>query len=126
MEEDYKPPTTTDPRVVKITLLGGFIGLPMGLALFDKRASELKILEVSTVNLEGGHLESPLLNMLEPEHGYETSVFIESCRFFSIFDQKYDTLEEAKEGHDKIVAKLNEGTLPLMIYIKQYSVRTKE
>jgi hypothetical protein len=78
--------------------------------------------EISTVCLEGGHLEDPL-GWCEPEHGYETMVFLDGCWFFSVFTQKYKTRKQAAMGHDSIIGRLLSGTLPLAIPLGYYSAR---
>jgi hypothetical protein len=109
----------TNPRVVKESIIRGTFFIPMGLRLFQ-REEHPRAIEVSTVCLEGGHLEAPIPGMLDAEHGYETMVFFAGCSFFGLFDQHYDTREEALRGHDAIVQKLLARELPLAIRIQHY------
>ena len=112
-----------NPRIIAKSKLEGFFGLPIGLRFLQREAGELpKWIEVSTVCLEGGHLEDPL-GICEPEHGYETMVFLEDCSFFSVFTAHYETREQAEEGHRSAIEKLIDGELPLAIQLKYYYAR---
>ena len=107
-------------RIINRTTVKGIFGLPIGIKFLSHEFGDYpKSVEVSTVCLEGAHLEDPLA-ICEPQHGYETMVFLEGCTFFSIFTAKYATHEEAANGHDAIVEKLTAGKLSLAIPLGYY------
>lgn len=108
-------------RIVERTKVAGVFAIPLGIAFLNhERGDYPKWVEVSTVCLEGGHLEDPL-HMCEPEHGYETMVFLEGCSFFSLFTAKYETRDEAADGHQSTVRRLLSGDLPLAIPLRYYN-----
>lgn len=109
-------------RVVSSTTVKGAFALPLGIRFLGHEVCDHpKSVDVSTVCLEGGQLEDPL-GILAPEHGYETMVFLEGCSFFSLFTAKYETREQAADGHKEVVAKLLSRELPLSIPLPYYSV----
>lgn len=113
----------TNPRVLKVSTIRGMFPIPIGLQLFRREPGDHpRIVEVSTVCLEGGHLESPIRGMLDAEHGYETMVFFQGCSLFGIYQQHYDTRVEALRGHKTAVRKLLAGNLPLSIQLSHYVV----
>jgi hypothetical protein len=99
---------------------GGFY-LPMGLRLFQNDPYEPRpALIVSTVRLDGAHLEAIRPGMIEPETGFETMVFFEECRFFDLYAEHYETREQAATGHADVVKRLREKSLPLTIKITNF------
>lgn len=99
------------PRCVNADELNGCISFPIGLAFLDSITPRKKLV-VSTVALDGVHLEDPL-GWCEPETGFETMVFVDGCTFFSVFTQRYKNREDAAAGHADILARLTAGTLQL-------------
>ncbi|GAC1530502.1 MAG: hypothetical protein NVS2B16_37410 [Chloroflexota bacterium] len=108
-------------RIVKHTTLEGVFAFPIGVTFLNRTSA--KSVEISTVCLEGGHLEDPL-GILEPEHGYETMVFPDGSRLLAVASRKYDTREKADEGHDEIVGQILEGKLPLAVPIQYFCAAT--
>lgn len=107
-------------RIVKRSFIRGFFMLPMGLNLYRREAgSGSEFIEVSTVCLENGHLEDPL-GICEPEHGYETMVFLDGCSFFSLYTAKYKTRRQALAGHRSAIKQLLAEKLPLAIELNHY------
>lgn len=105
------------PRQVARTTLEGFFPIPIGIRFLDREVGISgwpKTVVVSTVQVDGGHLEDPL-NICDPETGYETMTFLDGCSFFSVHTAKYETREAAAVGHIDIVRRLEAGTLPLSI-----------
>lgn len=118
--------STINPRLVAQTKVTGLFGLPMGIRFLQRDiADSPKSVLVSTVLLEDAHLEDPL-RMCEPEHGYQTMVFLDGCTFFSVFTEKYEGREEAARGHGSIVERLLTGELPLAIPIGYYNAWDQE
>lgn len=110
-----------NPRQVKFSTIKGFFPIPMGLSLFRRELGDYpRVVKVSTVCLEGGHLEAPIRGMLDAEHGYETMVFFEGCSFFGVYQQHYEIRTEALRGHKAVVRKLLTGKLPLAIPLVHY------
>lgn len=107
-------------RIVKRTTVKGVFGLPIGIKFLNREVGDMpKSIEVSTVDLEGGHLEDPM-GLCAPEHGFETMVFLDGCTFFSIFTATYATRRQARDGHKATVRKILNNKLPLAISIGYY------
>jgi hypothetical protein len=107
-------------------LEGGFM-LPMGLRLFEHTPYEPEpAVIVSTVRLDGAHLESSIPGMVDAETGYETMVFFEATSFFGIYEQHYKSKRAAIAGHASVVRRLKEKTLPLAIKVNNYWVRNTD
>jgi hypothetical protein len=107
-------------RDIGYTTIKGAFSLPIGVNFLQRESGALpKFVTISTVCLENGHLEDPL-GICEPEHGYETMVFLEDCTFFALHTAKYKTRKAAKAGHETIVQKILSGELPLAIQIGHY------
>lgn len=107
-------------RVVRKTIVEGVFGLPIGIKFLSREVGDHpRTVTVSTVCLDGGHLEDPL-GICDAETGFETMVFLEGCTFFSLFTAKYRTRREAVLGHKAALKKLIAGTLPLAIPIGKY------
>lgn len=114
----------SDRQIAHDRVAGGFM-LPPGLRLFDHPPHEPEpAVLVSTVMLDGGHLEDPL-GIVEPETGFETMVFIEGCRFFSLYTEHYKTRAAAKRGHSRVLERLRAKTLPLSISVPNYWVQAE-
>lgn len=104
-----------NPRTVAVTEVAGFFGYPMGVTIFRREPGDYpRKVSVSTVCLEGGHLEDPL-GWCEPESGYETMVFLDGSSFLPVYQQKFDSREAAAIGHQEVIAKLLDGSLPLAL-----------
>lgn len=100
-------------RIIKQTTIKGIFVFPIGWFYSEKRS--VKDILVSTVRLDGGHLEDPL-GICETETGFETMVFLEgSAVGGTIYVRQYKTLAKAKKGHDAIVAGIMDGSLPLAV-----------
>ena len=102
-----------DRRIGEAKVVGCF-GLPIGAEFLEKH--QLQYVMVSTVCLEGMHLEDPL-GICSEEHGYETMVFLEGSTLLSVFTEKYQTRGAAFRGHKSVVSRLMRGDLPLSIPI---------
>jgi len=117
---------TTHPRVIEKTWVRGVFTVPIGIRLLSHEPGhQAKRILVSTVCLEGGHLEDPL-RICSPEHGYETMVFLDGCSLFSVFTRKYETRAKAKRGHREVVEKLLAKEIPLSIPLGWYSAWDEE
>lgn len=116
-----------DDRVVEQTTLRGFVMFPIGLRFLSREpgADAVPSVLVSTVQLDDAHKEDPL-GMVEPETGFETMVFPDGCRFFSLHTVHYKTRRSARQGHAKIVAALLDGSLPLTVRLGYYSLHSVE
>jgi len=108
-------------RQVRFTTIKGVFGVPVGLRLFDREPGHIvHAVEVSTVCLDGAHLEDPL-HILDAEHGFETAVFFKGCSIFSIYEEHYETRTRAIRGHKRIVRQILSGKLKLSIQLRHYS-----
>ena len=104
-------------RIVKQTTIQGVFAYPIGWSFFGKAGCGQypKDVLVSTVRLDGGHLEDPL-GICEEESGFETAVFLSgSAVAGSLHTARYKTKRAASTGHDKIVAGIIAGSLPLTV-----------
>lgn len=111
------------PRQIARSTVRCILMLPMGLKLFSNESThQYKMLDVSTVCLSGGHLESPIAGMLDAETGFETMVFLKETSFFGLYKQYYKTRAESVRGHKATIKKLLAGKLPLSIIVDNYTV----
>lgn len=104
-------------RVVKQTTIEGVFAYPLGFSFFGKAGcgEYPRDVLVSTVQLDGGHLEDPLA-ICEAETGYETMVFLGgSAMSGSLHTARYRTRTAAAKGHAKIVTQIMTKTLPLTV-----------
>lgn len=107
-----------NPRVVRQSKVRGFFLPPIGVTVCGVPSGEaIGMLDVSTVCLENGHLEDPL-RICEPEHGYETAVFMDGCSLFTLFTAHYDNRRQAIAGHRSVVRKIIAGKTPARYYIR--------
>lgn len=110
----------TNPRIVATTKLAGMFPIPLGLRFLSREVGEWpKSVTVSTVNLEDGHLEDPT-GSLDPEHGFETMVFLDGCSFFSVLTRSYKTRGEAEAGHAETVVQILAGEAKLSVQLPNY------
>jgi len=109
-------------RQVRLSEVSGTFGLPIGISALNRSWEDgwAKKVTVSTVCLEGAHAEDPL-HICEPEHGYETMVFLEGIESFAVFTAHYRTRQEAVRGHASALRKLLTHNLPLAIPLTHYS-----
>lgn len=113
-----------NPRTVAVTEITGGFSFPIGIKFLDSIDHRRKVV-VSTVCLDGGHLEDPL-GWCSPETGFETMVFIDGCTFFSAYTAKYAARAEAKAGHRDIVKKIYSGELTLSIPMRYWTFDEEE
>lgn len=105
-------------RIVAQTTIAGVFSFPIGFSFFGRKAGDYpKTVLISTVCLDGAHLEDPLA-ISEAETGYETMVFLAGyATGGSIYTKHYKTLDEASAGHNHIVEEIQAGKLTLAIPI---------
>lgn len=107
-------------RFRRESTVSGYFGLPVGIQFLSRDHGRFpdKVV-ISTVQLDGAFKEDPL-KLCSPETGYETMVFLDGCTFFSIYTAKYATEVDANLGHDSVIERLMDGTLPLAIPVRHY------
>jgi hypothetical protein len=109
-----------DERIVKVTTIKGIFSYPMGFNFYGRKIGDHpKNVLVSTVQLDGGHLEDAL-GICEAESGFETAVFLAGYTSTSIYSRHYHSKRAAKVGHDSVVESILSGKLTLAIPV-QYS-----
>lgn len=108
------------PRQVAHTEVKGWFMLPMGVHIFQRPPDQHpEKVVVSTVCLDGGHLEDPL-HWLEPEHGFETMVFLDGSSMLPVYVEHYETRAQAVRGHKSVLKRLRDKTLPLAFKLAHY------
>lgn len=111
-------------RIVKQTTVNGGFSYPIGFSFFDWTLSNRpKTVLVSTVQLDGAHLESEIPGILGPETGFETAVFLAGYMLAgTIYQEHYKTRRQANAGHERVIAALMDRTLKLAIPIGYFTI----
>lgn len=110
-----------DSRTIATSTISGVFSYPLGITFMHREGVDYpRTVVVSTVCLEGAHLEDPL-QIVQAESGFETLVFLDGITFFSVFTATYATRDEAQAGHACVVERLLKGELPLAIALRYHA-----